>query len=391
MWAAYFRGPHLLSSALMPTSKKRDYYEVLGVARGASEEELKKAYRRLAIQHHPDRNPGNKEAEERFKEINEAYQVLSDPERRAQYERYGHAAFEHAGGGFGGFDFSQGFEEVFSDIFGDFFGAGRSRSRSRSRRGDDLRYDLEIDFEEAARGIEKTISFQRLTACESCTGSGARDGTAGVRTCPNCRGTGQVRTQQGFFSIATTCGQCRGEGTIIADPCPKCQGQGRVRRAQSLSVRIPAGVDNGSRLKLRSEGEAGLGGGPAGDLYVVVHVREHELFARQGNDVVVEVPVSFPQAALGSEIDVPTLDGKVKVKVQAGTQSGKVMRLKGRGFPDLHGYGRGDQLVKIAVETPRRLTVRQRELLEEFAQISGEDVNHPMSKGFVDKLKQMFG
>ncbi|MBF6567838.1 MAG: molecular chaperone DnaJ [Candidatus Binataceae bacterium] len=375
----------------MPTSKKRDYYEVLGVARGASEEELKKAYRRLAIQHHPDRNPGNKEAEERFKELNEAYQVLSDPERRAQYERYGHAAFEHVGGGFGGFDFSQGFEEVFSDIFGDFFGAGRSRSRSRSRRGDDLRYDLEIDFEEAARGIEKTISFQRLTACESCTGSGAREGTAGVRTCPNCRGTGQVRTQQGFFSISTTCGQCRGEGMIIADPCPKCQGQGRVRRAQSLSVRIPAGVDNGSRLKLRSEGEAGLGGGPAGDLYVVVHVREHEMFARQGNDVVVEVPVSFPQAALGSEIDVPTLDGKVKVKVQAGTQSGKVMRLKGRGFPDLHGYGRGDQLVKIAVETPRRLTARQRELLEEFAQISGEDVNHPMSKGFVDKLKQMFG
>ncbi|HTW88445.1 MAG TPA: molecular chaperone DnaJ [Candidatus Binataceae bacterium] len=373
----------------MATSRKRDYYEVLGVARGVSEEELKKAYRRLAIQCHPDRNPGNKEAEERFKELNEAYQVLSDPDRRSQYDRLGHAAFEnHAGGGF---DFSQGFEEVFSDIFGDFFGAGRSRSRSHSRRGDDLRYDLEIDFHEAARGIEKSISFQRLATCESCSGSGARSGAAGVRTCPNCRGTGQVRTQQGFFSIATTCGQCRGEGTIIADPCPKCQGQGRTRRAQSLVVRIPPGVDNGSRLKLRGEGEAGSSGGPGGDLYVVIHVREHELFARQGNDVVVEVPVSFPQAALGGEIEVPTLDGKVKIKVQAGTQSGKVMRLKGRGFPDLHGYGRGDELVKILVETPRRLSAQQRELLEEFAKASGEDVNHPMSKGFVDKIKQMFG
>jgi len=376
----------------MATRSKRDYYEVLGVARNASDEELKKAYRRLAIQLHPDRNPGNKEAEERFKEVNEAYQVLSDPDRRARYDRLGHAAFEgHPGGGFGGFDFSQGFEEVCSDIFGDFFGAGRSRSRSHSRRGDDLRYDLEIDFVEAARGVEKTISFQRLATCEACSGSGARSGAAGVRTCPNCRGTGQVRTQQGFFSISTTCGQCRGEGMIIADPCPKCQGQGRTRRAQSLSVRIPAGVDNGSRLKLRGEGEAGSSGGPGGDLYVVIHVREHELFARQGNDVVVEVPVSFPQAALGGEIEVPTLDGKVKVKVQAGTQSGKVMRLKGRGFPDLHGYGRGDELVKIMVETPRRLSARQRELLEEFAKASGEDVNHPMSKGFVDKLKQMFG
>src|SRR5579885_341981 len=376
----------------MATRSKRDYYEVLGVARNASDEELKKAYRRLAIQLHPDRNPGNKEAEERFKEVNEAYQVLSDPDRRARYDRLGHAAFEgHPGGGFGGFDFSQGFEEVCSDIFGDFFGAGRSRSRSHSRRGDDLRYDLEIDFVEAARGVEKTISFQRLATCEACSGSGARSGAAGVRTCPNCRGTGQVRTQQGFFSISTTCGQCRGEGMIIADPCPKCQGQGRTRRAQSLSVRIPAGVDNGSRLKLRGEGEAGSSGGPGGDLYVVIHVREHELFARQGNEVVVEVPVSFPQAALGGEIEVPTLDGKVKVKVQAGTQSGKVMRLKGRGFPDLHGYGRGDELVKLMVETPRRLSARQRELLEEFAKASGEDVNHPMSKGFVDKLKQMFG
>src|SRR5712671_3306063 len=377
----------------MPSERKRDYDEVLSVGRGASEDELKKSYRRLAIQHHPDRNPGDKHAEERFKELNEAYQVLSDPEKRAKYDRFGHAAFQgqQGAGGFGGFEFTQGFEEVFSDIFGDFFGTGRGRTRSRSRRGDDLRYDLEIEFEEAARGSEKIVKFQRLATCDACNGTRARGGAEGARTCPNCRGTGQVRTQQGFFSIATTCGQCRGEGTIIADPCPKCQGQGRIRRPESLSVRIPPGVDNGSRLKLRGEGEAGWGGGTGGDLYVVVHVREHPLFVRQDNDVVIEVPVSFPQAALGAEIDVPTLDGKVKLKIQAGTQSGKVFRLKGTGFPDLHGYGRGDQLVKVVVETPRRLTARQRELLEEFAGIDGEAVNHPLSKGFVDKLKEMFG
>ncbi len=376
----------------MPPGNKRDYYEVLGLARGAGDDELKKAYRRLAIQFHPDRNPGDKQAEERFKELNEAYQILSDPERRAQYDRYGHAAFQGAqGGGFSGFDFTQGFEEVFSDIFGDFFGTGRGRSRSRTRRGDDLRYDLEIEFEEAARGAEKVVKFQRLANCDACDGARARGGASGVRTCPNCRGTGQVRTQQGFFSIATTCGQCRGEGTNIADPCPKCQGQGRIRKPQSISVKIPAGVDNGSRLKLRGEGEAGFAGGPAGDLYVVIHVREHAMFARQDNDVVIEVPVSFPQASLGAEIEVPTLEGKVKLKIPHATQSGKVFRLKGKGIVDLHGYGRGDQLVRIVVETPRHLTARQRELLEEFAKLSGEDVNHPMAKGFVDKLKEMFG
>jgi molecular chaperone DnaJ len=377
----------------MPAERKRDYYEVLGVSRSVSEDELKKSYRRLAVQFHPDRNPGDKQAEEKFKEANEAYQVLSDPERRAQYDRYGHAAFQgpQGGGGFGGFDFSQGFEEVFSDIFGDFFGTGRGRSRSRSRRGDDLRYDLEIEFEEAARGSEKVIKFQRLILCDACNGARARGGSQGVRTCPNCKGTGQVRTQQGFFSISTTCGQCRGEGMVISDPCPKCQGQGRIRKPVSLSVRVPPGVDNGSRLKLRGEGEAGFAGGPGGDLYVVVHVKEHPLFVRQDNDVVIEVPVSFPQAALGSEIEVPTLEGKIKIKVPAGTQSGKVIRLKGKGFADLHGYGNGDQLVRISVETPRRLSARQRELLEEFARASGEDVNHPLSKGFVDKLKEMFG
>lgn len=377
----------------MPAERKRDYYEVLGVTRGAAEEDLKKAYRRLAVQFHPDRNPGDKQAEEKFKEINEAYQVLSDPERRVQYDRFGHAAFQgpQGAGGFGSFDFSQGFEEVFSDIFGDFFGTGRGRSRSRSRRGEDLRYDLEIDFKEAATGAEKIVKFQRLVVCEQCNGSRARGGAEGVRTCPNCRGTGQMRTQQGFFSISTTCSQCRGEGSVIADPCPKCQGQGRTRKPVSLSVRIPAGVDNGSRLKLRNEGEAGTLGGTSGDLYVVIHVKEHPLFVRQDNDVVIELPVSFPQAALGAEIEVPTLEGKISLKVPAGTQSGKVIRLKGKGFPDLHGYGTGDQLVKVTVETPRRLSARQRELLEEFALASGEEANHPLAKGFVDKLKEMFG
>src|ERR1035437_2584245 len=323
----------------MPPAHKRDYYEILGVNRGAGEDELKKAYRRLAIQFHPDRNPGNKESEEHFKELNEAYQVLSDPERRAQYDRFGHAAFQgpQGPGGFGGFDFSQGFEEVFSDIFGDFFGTGRGRQ------------------------------------------------------CPNCRGSGQVRTQQGFFSISTTCGQCRGEGMIISDPCPKCQGQGRVRKHESLAVKITPGVDNGSRLKLRGEGEAGYGGGPQGDLYVVIHVKEHPMFVRQDNDVIIEAPISFPQAAVGTEIDVPTLEGKVKLKIPPATQSGKILRLKGKGIVDLHGYGRGDQLIKIIVETPRSLTPRQHELLEEFAKLDGKAVNHPLSKGFVDKLKEMFG
>src|ERR1700731_1893833 len=334
----------------MPSAQKRDYYEVLGVNRGAGEIELKKAYRTLAIQFHPDRNPGNKDAEERFKELNEAYQVLSDPERRAQYDRFGHAAFQGpqgGPGGFGGFDFSQGFEKV--------------------------------------------VKFQRLTQCEACNGTRARGGSSGARQCPNCRGSGQVRTQQGFFSISTTGGQGRGEGMIISDPCPKCQGQGRIRKAESLAVKIPPGVDNGSRLKLRGEGEAGYGGGPQGDLYVVIHVKEHAMFVRQDNDVIIEVPISFPQAAVGTEIEVPTLEGKAKLKIPSGTQSGKILRLKGKGIVDLHGYGRGDQLVKIVVETPKRLSARQRELLEEFAKASGEDVNHPLSKGFVDKLKEMFG
>jgi molecular chaperone DnaJ len=368
--------------------QRRDFYEVLGVSRDANEEDLKRAYRKMALKYHPDRNPGDKEAEERFKEASAAYQVLSDPERRAQYDRFGAAAFD--GGGAGGFDFSAGFEDIFSGIFGDFFGGPRTaRSHGRSRRGDDLRYNLDLSFEEAAFGAEKTLSLPRMAACETCHGKGTRPGTT-PKTCPACRGSGQVRFQQGFFSIAKVCGQCNGQGSMITDPCAKCSGQGAIRRTQSLSVKIPAGVDTGSRLKLRGEGEAGAAGGPSGDLYVVIRVTEHPLFRREENDVICEHPLSFPQAALGVDIEVPTLEGKVRMRIPPGTQSGAAFRLKGKGIPDLHGYGRGDHLVRVIIETPRKLTARQRELLEEFAGISGEEV-HPLSKGFLEKVKEMFG
>jgi molecular chaperone DnaJ len=368
---------------------KRDYYETLGVSRDAGADELKKAYRKLAMKYHPDRNPGDKSAEERFKDASEAYQVLGDPERRAQYDRFGHAAFEQ-GGGFGGFDFSAaGFEDIFSDIFGDFFGTSRGRGRTRSQRGEDLRYDLEIRFEDAVFGTERVINVPRLMGCEACSGKGTKGGAARA-TCNACRGTGQLRFQQGFFTIAKTCGQCGGQGTVIKDPCRSCGGSGVTQKTQSLNIKIPPGVDAGSRLKLRGEGEAGRNGGPSGDLYVVIEVEQHPLFARQGNDILCEVPISFPQAALGAEIEVPTIEGKVKTKVAAGTQSGTLQRLRGKGVPDLRGSGRGDQLVRLVVETPRKLTARQRELLEEFARSSGEEVN-PLSKGFLDKVKEMFG
>ncbi len=369
---------------------KRDYYEILGVRRSASSEEIKKAYRKLALKYHPDRNPGDKEAEEKFKEASEAYQVLSDPERRAQYDRFGHAAFEQGGAGCGGFDFSAStFEDLFGEIFGEFFGTSGKRSRSRARRGEDLRYDLEISFEEAAFGTEKTIQVPRLASCDACRGRGTKDG-AERATCPTCRGVGQVRYQQGFFTIAKTCGQCAGQGTIIRDPCRVCGGSGVVQKTRALNVRIPAGVDTGTRLKLSGEGEVGRGGGPPGDLYVVLRVREHPLFRREGVDVLCEVPISFTQAALGAEIEVPTLEGKVKLKIPAGTQSGTVLRLRGKGVPELQGHGRGDQLVRILVEVPRKLSQKQRELLEEFARLSGEEV-HPLAKGFFEKMKEIFG
>lgn len=366
---------------------KRDYYEVLGVSQNAGPEEIKKAYRKLALKYHPDRNPGDKRGEERFKEASEAYQVLSDPERRAQYDRFGHAAFEQ-GAGFGGFDFSAaGFEDIFSDIFGDFFGTGR-RGRSRSRRGDDLRYDLEISFEEAIRGTERRIEVPRLVTCSECSGLGTRDGKP-RSTCGTCRGTGQLRYQQGLFSIAKTCGQCQGTGSVIRDPCRACGGSGSVQRRHTINLRIPPGVETGSRLKLRGEGEVGHNGGPAGDLYVVLTVREHPLFVRHGPDILCEVPISFTQAALGAEIDVPTLQGKVKMKIPPGCQSGSLFRVKGKGVPSTRGIGQGDQIVRVLIETPKKLSTRQREILEEFARLSGEEV-HPIAKGFFDKVKEMF-
>ena len=363
---------------------RRDFYEVLGVSRDATDEDIKRAYRKMALKYHPDRNPDDKAAEERFKECSAAYQILSDPDKRTQYDRFGAAAFEGLGGGGGGF------EDIFSGIFGDLFGQTRgARGHSRARRGDDLRYNLDLGFEEAAFGAEKTITVPRLASCETCSGQGAKPGTK-PKTCSGCRGSGQVRFQQGFFSIAKTCGQCGGQGSVIGDPCAPCQGQGVVRHTQNLSVKIPAGVDTGSRLKLRGEGEAGAGGGPSGDLYVVIRVREHGLFRREDSDVICDIPLSFPQAALGADIEVPTIEGKQKMRIPPGTQSGALFRLKGKGITDLRGYGRGDHVVHVVVETPRKLTKRQQELLEEFAKSSGQDV-HPMSRGFLDKVKEMFG
>jgi len=336
---------------------KRDYYEVLEVNQNASDTEIKKAYRRLALKHHPDKNPGDKKAEDRFKELSEAYAVLSDPQKRATYDQFGHAGLE-GGGGFTseGFGFGGPFEDVFGDIFGDIFGAGRTR-RGRGRRGDDLRYNLTISFEEAAFGLDTNIQVPRHETCSACGGTGAKKGTS-PKVCPTCQGTGQVRYQQGFFSLTRPCPQCGGTGTIIEHPCPKCHGTGKVRTKKTISLKIPAGVETGSRLKLSGEGES--------------------------------VSLSFTQAALGCELEVPTLEGKVSLKVPSGTQSGKILKLAGKGIPTLQGYGRGDQLVVIRVETPTHLTSRQKELLEEFAQEGGEDV-HPMGKSFLGKVKELFG
>ena len=367
-------------------SEKKDYYDLLGVDRNVSEDEIKKTYRKLALKYHPDRNPGDRQAEEKFKEVSEAYQVLSDSQKRAQYDQFGHAAFGDGGPFGGGFDFTAGFEDVFGDIFGEFFG-GTSRRRSRAR-GEDLRYNLTLTFEEAVAGTEKKIKIPRQGACETCRGNGAKPGTA-PQTCPTCRGRGQVSFQQGFFSVSRTCNQCHGHGTMIKDPCATCGGAGRVRKLHTLSIKIPAGVDTGSRLKLRSEGESAPEGGVSGDLYVVIQVDPHPIFVRDNLDIICDVPISFVQAALGTEIDIPTLDGKVKMKIPAGTQSAKVFRIKGKGVKDVQGYQQGDQHVRVVVDTPTHLTPRQKELLKEFASNGGEEVN-PLSKGFFDKVKELF-
>jgi molecular chaperone DnaJ len=369
----------------LANGETRDYYEVLEIHRNASETEIKKAFRKLAIQHHPDKNPEDKSAEERFKEVTEAYEVLSDPQKRAQYDQFGHAGL--GGGGFssGGFGAGSPFGDIFSDIFGDIFGGGRQRGRGR--RGDDLQYNMEITFEEAAFGVENKIEIPYSKRCEGCGGSGAKPGTE-PKTCPTCRGAGQVRFQQGLFSMSRTCSHCNGEGRVVDNPCPACRGAGSVRDRKTLSVKVPPGVETGNRLKLVGEGGQGTKGGPNGDLYVLLSVRDHPIFARDGNDVVCEIPVSFTQAALGCEIEVPSLDGKLSLKIPEGTQSAKTFRMRGKGIPSLQGYGRGDQLVVIRVETPVNLTKKQKELLEEFARIGGE-ASQPMRKKFFDKVKEI--
>ncbi|HEY0174141.1 MAG TPA: molecular chaperone DnaJ [Pyrinomonadaceae bacterium] len=372
---------------------KRDYYEVLGVSRGATEAEIKTAYRKLAVRYHPDKNPGDAEAEEKFKEGAEAYSVLSDAEQRSRYDRFGHAGVSGAAGAQGAWG-AQGFggiEDILGDLFGfgDVFGArgGSGGRRGAAQRGADLRYDFEMTLEEAAAGMTAQLRVPRLEACDACKGSGAAPGTQ-PEACPGCAGSGQIRYQQGFFSVARTCGQCRGAGRVIRTPCESCKGAGRVEREKQIDVKIPAGVETGSRLRLSGEGEAGAQNGPAGDLYVVIHVKEHETFERQGNNLYASVPVTFAQAALGAETTVATLEGQESLKIPAGTQTGTVFRLKGHGMPVLGERGRGDLFVSVTVVTPTTLTREQRKLLEQLSQIEEKDLG---DKGLMDKVRDIFG
>ncbi|NHB75941.1 molecular chaperone DnaJ [Rhodobacter calidifons] len=372
---------------------KRDYYEVLGVKRGASAEELKKAYRTKAKELHPDRNADNPQAEAQFKEVNEAWDVLKDEQKKAAYDRFGHAAFEGGMGGGprpGGYgqqgDFASAFSDVFEDLFGDFMGrGGGGGGRSRAQRGSDLRYNMRVSLEEAYTGVQKTISVPTSVTCDTCHGTGAEGGTEPV-ICPTCNGMGKVRAQQGFFTIERTCPTCNGMGQIIKNPCRTCGGQGRIQKEKQLSVNIPPGVETGTRIRLAGEGEAGLRGGPNGDLYIFIEVKEHPLFQRDGVHLFCRVPVSMPTAALGGEIEVPTIDGgKVRVKIPAGAQSGKQMRLRQKGMPALRSSNTGDMVIELAVETPVNLTARQRELLREFEKLSEE--NNPESSSFFGKVK----
>jgi molecular chaperone DnaJ len=346
----------------------KDYYKILGVSRNATEEEIKKAYRKLAMQYHPDRNPGDKEAEEKFKLASEAYEVLRDPQKREIYDHYGIEGLK--GTGFTGF---RGFEDIFStfsDIFEDFFGFGTStRRRTRPRQGADLRYDLKISFYDAAFGKETEIEIPKNVTCDTCNGTGIKPGTRPV-VCPLCKGRGQVTRSQGFFTISTTCGQCHGEGQYIPHPCKDCRGTGKVKKKKKIQISIPPGVDSGSKLRIRGEGEEGERGGPPGDLYVFIYVEPHEFFTREGDDLICQVPISFPQAALGAEIEVPTLDGKRTLTIPRGIESGEFLKIKGEGFPKLKGSGRGDLIVQILVKTPKNLTKRQEELLREFEEIT---------------------
>lgn len=374
---------------------KRDFYEVLGAKRGASADELKKAYRTKAKELHPDRNSDNPDAEAQFKEINEAYDVLKDADKKAAYDRYGHAAFEGGmgggpranGGGYGGQgDFSSAFSDVFEDLFGDFMGGGRAGgTRSRAQRGSDLRYNMRVSLEDAFRGVQKTINVPASVACDACRGTGAEGGAEPV-TCPTCSGMGKVRAQQGFFTVERTCPTCNGMGQIVKNPCKVCGGAGRSEKERALSVNIPAGVETGTRIRLAGEGEAGLRGGPSGDLYIFIEVKDHAIFQRDGVHLFCRVPVTMATAAMGGEVEVPTIDGgKSRVKVPAGSQTGKQMRLRGKGMPALRGGSAGDMLIELAVETPVNLTSRQKELLREFEKLS-ED-NNPEGSSFFSKVK----
>jgi molecular chaperone DnaJ len=371
---------------------KRDYYDILGVAKNASDDEIKKAYRKLAMKHHPDRNPDSKDAEDKFKEAKEAYEVLSDSDKRAAYDQFGHEGVNPQGGpgGFGGFGGSAGgfdFSDIFEGIFGGTAG-GSARGRSNVYRGADLRYNLEITLEEAARGTETKIRIPALEECEVCHGSGAKTGSQ-PQTCPTCHGHGQVRMQQGFFSIQQTCPRCHGSGKIIAEPCAACQGQGRVKKHKTLSVKIPAGVDEGDRIRLAGEGEAGVNGGPAGDLYVMIHLKAHPLFTRDGDDLHCEMPISFTTAALGGEIEIPTLDGQARIKIPAETQGGKVFRLRGKGIKGVRAHAPGDLLCHVVVETPINLSEKQKVLLREFQRQTVEK-NTPRAQGFMNKVRDFF-
>jgi molecular chaperone DnaJ len=374
---------------------KRDFYEILGVNRDASEDDIKKAYRKLAMKHHPDRNPDNPKSEEHFKEAKEAYEILSDGQKRAAYDQYGHAGVDPQsgmGGGFGGAGAS-GFSDAFGGIFDEIFGGGGGGRGGRSNiyRGADLRYNLEITLEQAAFGTETKIRIPTMEACEPCKGTGAKAGTQ-PKTCPTCQGSGQVRLQQGFFSIQQTCPKCHGTGRFIADPCGSCHGAGRVKQHKTLAVKIPAGVDEGDRIRLSGEGEHGINGGPAGDLYVQIHLKPHSVFQREQNDLHCEMPISFTTAALGGEIDIPTLDTVAKISIPAETQSGKTFRLRGKGIKGVRSHSHGDLLCHVVVETPVHLTERQKELLRELEESSRENAaqHNPRAKSWMDRVRDFF-
>ncbi|KTG24058.1 molecular chaperone DnaJ [Idiomarina sp. WRN-38] len=376
----------------------QDFYQILGVSKDASDRDIKKAYKRMAMKYHPDRTKGDKDLELKFKEIKQAYEVLSDPQKRQMYDQYGHEAFEQArqgggGPGAGGFGGGADFADIFGDVFGDIFGGGGRRQQARAQRGADLRYNLDMSLEEAVRGKTVELKIPTLVECEDCDGSGAKKGSK-PQTCGHCHGAGQIQMRQGFFAVQQTCPQCRGKGTIISDPCRTCHGQGRKEETKTLSVKIPAGVDTGDRIRLANEGEAGENGAPAGDLYVQVHVREHPIFSRDGNNLYCEVPVSFTKAALGGDIEVPTLDGKVKLKVPKETQTGKHFRMRGKGVKSVRTGAVGDLICKVVIETPVNLSAKQREMLEELEESMGTGDEaakfRPKEKGFFDGVKQFF-